>query len=116
MLLIETEPLLLLSLEINSNSELLVHLRAALGSENLPFHSDLNRPGFILNTILADSLEYIGDELERLIKESKMKPEFAVHALVSKVLKEHKKVIFNGNGYSEEWRQVGFGVGESLIA
>ena len=53
----------------------------------------------MLNTIVADSLEYIADRMEKL------KPDdFAgLTKILSEVNKENKQVFFSGNGYSEEW-------------
>jgi len=62
------------------------------------------RPATLLNAIVADSLNYIADELER-ITGTGIKADIAIQMVVTTVLKEHKKVIFNGNGYSEEWKQ-----------
>ncbi len=55
-------------------------------------------PNIMLNTIVAQELEQFADELEGAenLRE-------AVPALVRKVVKEHKRIIFNGDGYSEEW-------------
>ncbi len=52
----------------------------------------------MLNTIVADELSLFADELEG-------KPDFlgAVHTLLKRVITEHDAVIFDGNGYSEDW-------------
>ena len=55
-------------------------------------------PMMVLNTIVADQLEKIADELEKADDF-----EAAVKAKTKELLTEHQKVIFNGNGYSEEW-------------
>lgn len=52
----------------------------------------------VLNTIVADVLEEIADELENAADFA-----LAVHDLIKKTLTEHQRIIFNGNGYSEEW-------------
>lgn len=52
----------------------------------------------IMNTIFAEVISEFADELE---KASDFKS--ALNALLVKTVKEHKKVIFNGNGYSDEW-------------
>jgi len=62
------------------------------------------RPGMILNTVMAESMNFVSDELEKLLKTG-MKLDVAVHSIVSKLLKEHHRVVFNGNGYSDEWRK-----------
>ena len=53
---------------------------------------------YILNTIVAESLKQFADELERADNFDE-----ALEKLMQKVVKEHKRVIFNGNGYSDEW-------------
>jgi glutamine synthetase len=55
-------------------------------------------PNTILNTIVANSLKEFADELEG-------KEDFnsALHDLLVKTIKEHKRIIFNGNGYGSEW-------------
>jgi glutamine synthetase len=55
-----------------------------------------------LNTIVADSLNYLADELEAMLAKGVLLVD-AVQAVVFKTLKDHRRVIFNGNGYSEEW-------------
>jgi len=61
------------------------------------------RPMMILNTIVAESINYVCDLLE---KELSDKPRYrAIQSVVSKVLKDHKGAIFNGNGYSDEWKK-----------
>ena len=52
----------------------------------------------ILNTIVADELCQFADELE---KSKNFKKD--LKALLVKTIKEHKQIIYNGNGYSEEW-------------
>jgi glutamine synthetase len=56
----------------------------------------------VLNTIVAESLDYVATELEKSVKDGKSLPE-AIQALLPGIIKESKKVIFNGNGYSAEW-------------
>jgi glutamine synthetase len=64
-----------------------------------------SRPGMILNSIVADSLHWIADEIEKEIKEKGFGVDIAVNFVVKRTLKNHMHVIFNGNGYSEEWVQ-----------
>jgi len=54
----------------------------------------------VLNTIVADALSGICDELER-----SKDLDADIHKMIAKILKEHSRVIFNGNGYSEEWKK-----------
>lgn len=57
-------------------------------------------PNVVLNTAVAESLRQFYEALQDV---SSDKMEEAVHTLVKDTLKTHKKIIFNGNGYSEEW-------------
>ena len=52
----------------------------------------------VLNTAVAESLKQFADELEG--KENFTE---ALHELIKKVIKEHKRIIFNGNGYDDAW-------------
>ncbi len=52
----------------------------------------------IMNTIMAEELSQFADELEKADDFNK-----ALKALLVKTIKEHKQIIFNGNGYSDEW-------------
>ncbi len=55
-------------------------------------------PNIMLNTIAAEELRQFADELEGA-KDLKA----TVLSLVKRVVSEHKRIIFNGDGYSEEW-------------
>ena len=55
-------------------------------------------PNFIINTIVAETLSQIADRLE---KAEDFKAE--VNAVVKEIIRNHKRIIFNGNNYSEEW-------------
>ena len=57
-------------------------------------------PNIALNTIMAEELGRFADELERAEDFDS-----ALQKLVSKALKDHRRIIFDGNGYSEEWKQ-----------
>ena len=52
----------------------------------------------ILNTAVAEELEQFADTLEKAEDFTA-----ALNALVKKVITEHKRIIFNGNGYDDEW-------------
>jgi glutamine synthetase len=58
----------------------------------------ISDPNVILNTIVADALCEVADELEKADNF-----DLAVHDMIKKNIAEHKRVIFNGNGYSDEW-------------
>lgn len=57
-------------------------------------------PNFILNTAVAEFLCRFADELE-----GKDNFEDALMAILRRTIQEHKRIIFNGNNYSEEWVQ-----------
>jgi glutamine synthetase len=59
-------------------------------------------PNTVLNTIVAESLDYIATELESRIKAGKSLPA-AIQDLLPSIIKESKKVLFDGDGYSAEW-------------
>jgi glutamine synthetase len=61
-------------------------------------------PNTVLNTIVAESVDYIATELEKAVKGGK-KLEAAVGELLPKIIKEHKRVLFDGDGYSEAWHK-----------
>ena len=52
----------------------------------------------VLNTIVAEAFKEAADELEKA-------EDFdtAVHDMIKKLLRDHKRIIFNGNGYSDAW-------------
>jgi glutamine synthetase len=56
-------------------------------------------PNTILNTIVAESIDRIATELEK----GKGDLNKTLAAVLQKEIKEHKKVLFSGNGYSKEW-------------
>jgi len=58
----------------------------------------ISGPNIILNTIIADALSGFADELE---KADDFKT--ALNALIKRTIIEHRRIIFNGNSYSEEW-------------
>jgi glutamine synthetase len=58
-----------------------------------------------LNAMMADSLDYIATELEKFTAGDPSKLNAAVQALLQKIMIEHDAVIFNGDGYSEEWHK-----------
>ena len=57
-------------------------------------------PNTVLNTIVAQALEEFADALEGTAD-----LESAVRSLLQKTLKEHKRIIFNGDGYAAAWQE-----------
>lgn len=52
----------------------------------------------MLNSAVADSLKSYADRLENSTNFNE-----DLHALIKKTIKDHKRIIFNGNGYDDEW-------------
>ena len=65
-------------------------------------NQSVSGPLIVLNTILADSLEWIGNRLETELSEGK-EISTAILTILKEVMDEHGAVIFGGNGYSQEW-------------
>ena len=66
-----------------------------LGSE-----ASVANPNIILNTAVAEAVHQFAEELKD-VPEDKM--EESIHELIKKTIIAHKRVIFNGNGYTDEW-------------
>lgn len=64
----------------------------------VPSSSSVSRANTVLNTVVADIFSEFADALE---KEGNIKE--TVKSLIAKTYKEHQKIIFNGNGYDDEW-------------
>ncbi len=72
--------------------------RAVSSNQSIAF------PNIALNTAVADSLELTASELEKAIKGGKSL-EKAVYDVLRSIIRNHKRIIFNGNGYSKEWEK-----------
>jgi glutamine synthetase len=59
-------------------------------------------PNVALNVAVTESLDYCATELEKGLKEGK-KLQAALQTLLTKLIKENKRIIFNGNNYAPEW-------------
>jgi glutamine synthetase len=64
----------------------------------------ISGPNVVLNTIVAESIDFIASKLESDVQGGKPLNK-AIQDLLPGILKESKKVIFNGDGYSEEWHK-----------
>lgn len=62
--------------------------------------SSVANPNIILNTAVAEVLHQFYEELKDVPAD---KMDTAVHDLLKKTVIDHKRVIFNGNGYTDEW-------------
>ena len=60
--------------------------------------SSVSAPNVMLNTAVAEILKRFADELENATDF-----ETALHELIKRVIREHKRIIFNGNGYDDKW-------------
>ena len=60
-------------------------------------------PMVIINTIMAESLDYIATELEKAVGDGEDFDK-AVQKLLTEIITEHGDVVFNGDGYSENWQ------------
>ena len=60
--------------------------------------ASISGPNTVINTAVAEVLKQFADELESA-------PDFekALHSLIKRVISQHKRIIFNGNGYDDTW-------------
>ena len=65
----------------------------ALGSS-----ASISGPNIVLNTTVAESLKQFADELEKADDFDNV-----LHELIKRTIKEHKKILFSGNGYDDAW-------------
>jgi glutamine synthetase len=64
-------------------------------------------PNSVMNTIVAESLDYLATELEKAAGTDPTPAalESAVQAVLQQVIQKHKRIIFNGDNYAPEWHQ-----------
>jgi glutamine synthetase len=69
----------------------------AVGSNQSPAGANI-----VLNTIVAEAFDYICTKVEAAVAEGK---EFntALQEILADIIKEHKRILFNGDGYTDEW-------------
>ena len=60
----------------------------------------LSGPNIVINTAVADILREFADKLEKASDFNA-----ALHELVVETIKKHRRIIFNGNNYSDEWKE-----------
>jgi len=72
--------------------------RAVSSGQNIAF------PNTALNAAMADALDGIATELEAATKKGEDLNK-AVARLLTKIIKEHKRIVFNGNNYAAEWEK-----------
>jgi len=68
-------------------------------------NQSVSGPLIVLNTMLADSLDWIGNRLESELAQG-VDLNTAIIAVLKEVIEEHGAVIFGGNGYSAEWHKM----------
>jgi glutamine synthetase len=62
-------------------------------------------PLVAMNTIMADSLDWMADQLEAKLS-SGVELNAAINDILKEVIRDHGAVVFNGNGYSSEWHEM----------
>jgi glutamine synthetase len=72
--------------------------RAVASSQNIAF------PAIALNLAVTESLDYIATHLEEAVSGG-TRLEDAIKALLVTLVRENKRILFGGNGYSEEWHR-----------
>lgn len=68
-------------------------------------NQSVSGPLIVLNTMLADSLEWMGNRLEDELSKG-LELSTAIIAVLKEVMEQHGAVVFGGNGYSEEWHKM----------
>ncbi len=68
-------------------------------------NQSVSGPLIVLNTMLADSLEWIGNRLEGELAKG-LELNTAIITVLKEVMEQHGAVVFGGNGYSEEWHKL----------
>lgn len=72
--------------------------RAVGSSQSIAF------PNTVLNTMVAESIDYLATEIEALVR-SGQDVNSAAEKLVRETLKEHQAILFNGDNYAHEWQE-----------
>ncbi|MGW9265362.1 glutamine synthetase type III, partial [Gordonia terrae] len=67
-------------------------------------NQSISDPMVAINTILADSIDVIAADLEKLLADG-LDLADAVQKVLQEIVNSHGAVIFNGNGYSDEWQE-----------
>jgi len=88
---------------VNANADVRLRSEASLGRA-VGSSQTCARPMLVLNTIVADSINYVTDLLEKEAGKGVTRQQ-AIQTVVTNVLREFKGAIFNGNNYSDEWKQ-----------
>ncbi|MBR6633167.1 MAG: glutamine synthetase III [Clostridia bacterium] len=62
--------------------------------------SSVSRPSFVINAIMAEELSLIADRLDRVSGDKNEE----IKKIIKEIIRDHKRILYNGNNYSEEWR------------
>ncbi|WP_320175292.1 glutamine synthetase III [Maridesulfovibrio sp.] len=62
-------------------------------------------PQVALNTMMAESLDFIADEMESIMGGDKSKLNDAVNKVIKDIMDKHGQIVFNGDGYSDKWHK-----------
>jgi glutamine synthetase len=68
-------------------------------------NQSVSGPLVAMNTVLADSLTWVADQLEAKMS-SGADLSSAAHDVLKEIMEQHDNVVFGGNGYSEEWHKM----------
>ncbi|MCS7205751.1 MAG: glutamine synthetase III [Leptospiraceae bacterium] len=69
----------------------------------VPSTASIAAANFTLNSIVAETLSQIADRLEAELQKNNKSLEEIILDIVADIYKKHKRIIFNGNNYSQEW-------------
>ncbi len=72
--------------------------RAVSSNQNIAW------PNIALNAAMADAIDEIAGDLEKAVAKGEVLKD-AVGKLLTRLIKQHKRIIYNGNGYSAEWQK-----------
>ncbi len=62
--------------------------------------ASIARPCYIINTVMAEELRIIADRLDTVTGDKKTE----IYKIIRDIIHNHKRILYNGNNYSEEWR------------
>ena len=62
--------------------------------------ASISTPNTVLNTVVAETLKEFADELEKADD-----LDAAIHRLIQKTVQDHRRILFNGNGYEQAWQE-----------
>ena len=63
--------------------------------------ASISRPCYIINTVMAEELRLIADRLDICTGDKKSE----INNIIRDLIHEHKRILYNGNNYSDEWKE-----------